>query len=239
MMYAFIEDGRISEISCGSMVPEGAVMLPADFCGVVGQRVEEFNEDWSIRPLSNRVKDGLVNLPPGYKLAGENFVPMSADELVKTGQLRLKPTEVLEGAGDKAYVREKTFIELMRDGLAEVPKGYRLVKSPEAFEGLALEPMTPNEMVKAGQMTRETAAEIYATEGRAVRSSLFQIHDDMIAKLNRRLRLANIVGEDTTALIAELQQWDAYAESLCDIPDQPGFLRGEIAWPSRPDGIQS
>lgn len=87
MIYALLDaDDRIAKIMAGDPtgVP-GALPLPPDFAGTVGMHRMEFDANWTIRPLSERVAAGYVPIPTGYKLDGEQFVALTQAERYRDG----------------------------------------------------------------------------------------------------------------------------------------------------------
>jgi len=233
--YIIIEGTKIKEHLCGP-VPDGAVKVPDGWQGVVGMDVGEFDADWQVLPLTERINRGFVKTPSGYKLVDDQFVPMSLEERVTAGIVVLSGTEVLEGSGDAAYIREKVDIEKMRDGLMPVPKGMKLVTGSDYRFGADLESMTLEEQLAAGQITQATADTLQALNIRAERDSYYKAGDDAILGLNRQLRAAEKAGEDTSTITAKITAWDAYNQALADVPEQGGFP-WKVEWPVRPDGV--
>lgn len=230
--YIKIENERIIEHICGAQ-PEGYIEVPDGFRGVVGMCVKEFDDSWNVRPLSERVKEGLVEIAPEFVLDGGNIRPKKLSELVESGLVEVDDYHVLDGEG----IREKTPRELVRDGLIEKPKGLKLVEDAEQPDGLRMEPMTLEEQVTAGEITQAAADEAQGFIIRGERATLFEAYDTAVLKLSREIRLASLDGSDASEKTAELAAWDAYAVALSKIPEQPGFP-WVVTWPVRPDGVQ-
>ena len=85
-MFILTKDNVITRILSGdpSGFP-GSIQVPSDFAGRVGQNVGEFRDDWSLKPISERVADGYVQVPRGYKLEGESFVALNQAERYEQG----------------------------------------------------------------------------------------------------------------------------------------------------------
>ena len=98
MMYAIFRDDKIQSILCGRVIEGmGAVPLPDDFRGVVGMHRAEFLDDWSVRPLSERVEAGHVQAPRGWKAVGDAFIEMSQAEKYRYGVDPVPDGMVLDG----------------------------------------------------------------------------------------------------------------------------------------------
>lgn len=81
------EDGKITAHYCGQSVPDGALEVPDNFVGRVGMYKAELTDDLTaIRPLSERVADGLVEQKDGYKISDDDteFRRMSLKEIKET-----------------------------------------------------------------------------------------------------------------------------------------------------------
>jgi hypothetical protein len=89
MKYIKVENDVITGVwaTDSAELPEGAVQVPKVFNGIKGMNVHEFDENWTLRPLSERVGLGYVKLPEGYKLDGENVVEMTDIEKYAAGVL--------------------------------------------------------------------------------------------------------------------------------------------------------
>jgi hypothetical protein len=145
MMFATIEDDRIAGIFCGDISKyPGAVALPDNFQGVVGQHIGEFNPDWSIRHLSERVAERLVTLPPGLKVKDEEIGPMTDVELIEGGLAQLPEGMVIDGE----TIRGMEPLERIKAGIDPVPPHMVL-------EGDALRPKTDEELIASNVITLE------------------------------------------------------------------------------------
>jgi len=89
MKYIKVENDIITGVwaTDSATLPEGAVRVPNGFTGIKGMNVHEFDDNWTLRPLSERVSLGYVRLPEGYKLDGENVVEMTEIEKYQSGVL--------------------------------------------------------------------------------------------------------------------------------------------------------
>lgn len=60
--------------------------VPVDNWDVrVGCDVREYDKNWTLRKLSSRVAEGLVDIPPAHTLDGEVIRPMILEERVASG----------------------------------------------------------------------------------------------------------------------------------------------------------
>lgn len=143
MMFATIHNNIIDGIYCGdkSLYPD-AINIPDSFQGVVGMRVDSFNEDWSIKPLKERVSLGAAQIPKGFKIVDDAFVPIT--ELDKS-EVEEVP-EDFKPEGDNLILLTKE--ERIEKGLEDLPKGM-------IIEEGHLRDMTDEEKVLAGDMTQE------------------------------------------------------------------------------------
>lgn len=225
--YIKIIDGRIGEHICGTPT-NGMIPVPDGFTGVVGMDEREFDDKWTVRPLKDRVVEGLVAVAPEYTVENNEVRPKTMKELVDDKLVIVDDLHVFDGVG----FREKTIREQYRDGCKPTPKGFRLVEDSTQVDGLNLVEMTLKEKVAASVITQETADYIESMNVRADRDSRFPPYDAAIARLNRKER-----GTSTEAVAAERALWDAYASALADVPEQAGFP-WHIEWPVRADGVQ-
>jgi len=73
--------------------------------------VNEYDKNGFFNPMSMRVKDGYVILPEGWKLDGEEIVPMTIEEKIIDGLIELNP--LMKAIGNN--VIPKTDAELIKD----------------------------------------------------------------------------------------------------------------------------
>jgi hypothetical protein len=62
-----------------------------------GHDRREYDKDFRVRKLSERVRDGLVCIPEGHKLSGEKIVPMTLRDKVDAGIKTLPPRTKIVG----------------------------------------------------------------------------------------------------------------------------------------------
>jgi hypothetical protein len=55
-----------------------------------GEDIREYDLNWKVLPLAQRISAGLVEVPSGWKVDGERFLPMNPAERVKAG-IDLRP----------------------------------------------------------------------------------------------------------------------------------------------------
>ncbi|MFK4764548.1 tail fiber assembly protein [Desulfobaculum sp. SPO524] len=73
-----------------------------------------------------------------------------------------------------------------------------------------------------------------ATQARAERDRLMrEVYDPAVMQLLRKRRVLSSASEDVAGIDAQLTEWDAYADVLEVVPDQPGFPNS-IEWPEAP-----
>jgi len=84
-MFITIENGIISGIYCGLKDEGNEIDVPDNFSGLVGQKVKSFYADWTIKPLSVLLDEGIETVPVGYKVENNQFVPMSEIEKMIKG----------------------------------------------------------------------------------------------------------------------------------------------------------
>lgn len=92
MEYIIIENGKIKNhfISSSKNLPTGAVEVK-NFYGNVGDPVEYYNKDWTKKSLVELVKEGLKEIPIGFKFNEDSsdFVEMSEIEKYKAGVIEI------------------------------------------------------------------------------------------------------------------------------------------------------
>ncbi len=59
--------------------------VPEDADIIDGLPLASYNDDWTLKPLSQRVAEGLVTVDAGYVLDGEEIRPMTAQERIDAG----------------------------------------------------------------------------------------------------------------------------------------------------------
>ncbi len=85
MEYIVLENGIIKEHSCAQNLPDGAIEVPSGFPGYIGLSYRALNEDFSLKPLSQQVAEGIIEQPDGYKIndADTEFLPMEQEDIDK------------------------------------------------------------------------------------------------------------------------------------------------------------
>lgn len=111
MMFAIIESDRIARILSGDITKfPGAIKLPDDFQGTVGMYQGEFNDDWTIKPTSERVAGGYLKVPKGYKLDGEQFVELTQAERYQQGVDPIPDGMILDGDDIRSMTRAELVV---------------------------------------------------------------------------------------------------------------------------------
>ncbi|WP_462328038.1 phage tail assembly chaperone [Desulfobaculum sp.] len=73
-----------------------------------------------------------------------------------------------------------------------------------------------------------------ATQARAERDRLMrEVYDPAVMQRLRKRRVLSSASADVAGIDARLAEWDAYADALEVVPDQPGFPNS-IEWPEAP-----
>ncbi len=94
MIYAIIKDDKIFCVGRADVLPSGAVEVPCVLdCG---RDIREYDAEYTLRPLADRVADGLVAVPPGYVADGETVREMTTVEKIKAGFMDLPPGMKIE-----------------------------------------------------------------------------------------------------------------------------------------------
>lgn len=161
MEYIIVENGIIVKHGCAAKKPENAQEVPSGFPGYVGLPFAALKDDLAgLKPLSQQVEEGIINLPEGYKIneADNEFIRMSQDEIDEKYPPK---TYTLEGSFDATEVR-KTFD---RDGNF----GYW---PPSGMVEMAGEQPGPAYKAVSGQWVLDDgkAAEVAMTEAKTERT---------------------------------------------------------------------
>lgn len=84
--FVIIEDGRLVGHGCG-IRPEGGDCrdVPDFFQFVAGRHVDEYDGQWRLRPLADRIADGLVVVSTAEKVVGETVVAKDRLERIRDG----------------------------------------------------------------------------------------------------------------------------------------------------------
>lgn len=88
--------------------------IPDDyFQGKVGNDIREFNGNYELLPMSERKE--YATIPEGFKIEGEEFVPMTLKERIDAGFITPSDYEIWDE--ELEQLRGKTLDELVADGL--------------------------------------------------------------------------------------------------------------------------
>lgn len=84
--FVIVKDGRLVEHGCG-LRPAGRDCrdVPDFFAFVAGRAVSEYDEAWQLRPLADRIADGLVVVSEAEKIVGETVVAKDRLERIRDG----------------------------------------------------------------------------------------------------------------------------------------------------------
>lgn len=84
--YVVIENGKIVEHCCGLLQKErDCRKVPDGFSFNQGADIRNYDSSWSLRPLIDRVRDGLVSVSKEEKIVGENIVALDWFERIVDG----------------------------------------------------------------------------------------------------------------------------------------------------------
>lgn len=91
--------------------------VPREFQGVRGQKVAEFTESWSLRPLFDRWEDGLVEINPQLKVDRDTdqIVQKGQKELIDEGFITLSPNE--KWSEDLQEIILKPWADMVEEGV--------------------------------------------------------------------------------------------------------------------------
>lgn len=125
MEYIIIDNGIIVKHGCAQTKPENALEVPSGFPGYVGLPFAALKDDISgLKPLSQQVSEGIIDLPEGYKIneADTEFIRMEQSEI--DAQYPPK-TYALEGSFEaidvkKMFDRDGNFGYWPQEGLIEM-----------------------------------------------------------------------------------------------------------------------
>ena len=106
MEQIIIKDGKIIEHLDAPELIDGAIEV-SDFNGYIGSDKGEYDSDWKLLPLHDRVSKGFVITPKGYRCEGDRFIEMTEVEKVEAGILTLPEGFMV----DNGIIRAKTVEE--------------------------------------------------------------------------------------------------------------------------------
>lgn len=237
--FIVVNDNKVLGVFDGKKFGDGrnCVDVPDDCVVQPGQDVREFDVDngWILRPLEDRMREGLVKIDPHYKVVGESIKPKSQVQLILEGIEQLPAgyklvaeADAPEGAliEDGYSIIPLTPYELMAQGIIDVPEGKKLVADPTILGGYKLEDMTPEERVTAGELTDADLLEIRKQQIRHERD--FRIQSIEWRRQRHYDEVA--LGLTPTEPIEPILR---YIKALRDVPQQPGFPE-DVVWPDEP-----
>lgn len=178
--FVVVDNNKVVMVADGQLFGDGRNCVPVpDDCPIIqGQDIREYAEDWSLRPLGERVADGLVRLDTRLEVAGETVRPKSLVKLILEGIEEVPAGNKLVAEVDAPVgfpiidgyaIVPFTPYELMAKGLIDTPEGQKLVEDASVFGGYRLETMTSDEKIETGELT---ALDISKMELRAEEAQL-------------------------------------------------------------------
>lgn len=127
MEQIIIKDGKIIEHLDAPELIDGAIEV-SDFNGYIGSDKREYDSDWKLLPLHDRVSNGFIIPPKGYRCEGDRFIEMTEVEKVEAGILTLPEGFMI----DNGIIRAKTLEE--RFSSREITEAeYRSLKNDEVI----------------------------------------------------------------------------------------------------------
>jgi len=120
--YAIVNNNKIMGHYSGpipaSPLPDGSIVVQVpDPWDTSGQDIREYDGKLNLLPLAQRVAAGLVTVPLGQKVVGENMEPMTEAERVKAGLDPRPSGQVLDvDAQGNSILRPGTIAEQVANG---------------------------------------------------------------------------------------------------------------------------
>lgn len=184
--FIVVDSNKVLGVFDGTLFGDGrnCIRVPDDCPIQQGQDVREYTSDWELRPLADRVADGLIRIDPHYEVVGDSVRPKSLVKLIFDGLEEIPAGCKMVSADDAPEsfppvdgysIVPLTPYELMAAGKIDKPQGFKLVKDESVFGGLRLDPMTLDERVAAGELTERDLARGKLT---AEMSALLQYLED-------------------------------------------------------------
>ena len=125
------------------------IIIPDNVSVTVGDRLVYYDSDWNRKPDLQLMIEGLIPVPEGYLLGGNELRSMTAIERIAAGLDELQLGFKIENG----EIIPMTAIERILAGLDEIPKGFKL-------EGGQIIEMSVSKKMKAGLITQEQLNEI-------------------------------------------------------------------------------
>lgn len=154
-MFAVVnEQKRIVAVYCGDRAPVKLALdqrfedLPDDFDGVVGDWLDEFDEQLRLRPLADRVADGTArDFPSDWTVDAKTGEPRGKTRLEKVleGTEQLVLTEKIVGG----QIMTKTDDELLAEGLITQQEWQARQPQPDPHDVLISELRAQLEQLKS------------------------------------------------------------------------------------------
>jgi len=107
MQFIKVQDDIVTGIFAGSSVMDGMREVPDNHQLLTGAKLSEYDQDYQLLPLSERVARGVVEVPEGKRLEGDEFVEMTEVEQIKAGLvepplgMKIKGDELVEMSIDE------------------------------------------------------------------------------------------------------------------------------------------
>jgi hypothetical protein len=96
MLLIKIENNVVIDIIDSDRHHDEYTKIPDDCFIGVGEDIRGYDSSWKLRPLQDRIDDGLITLTEFEKVDGENIVQKTRYDLAKEGKVTLSANEYLD-----------------------------------------------------------------------------------------------------------------------------------------------
>jgi hypothetical protein len=110
MLLIKIESNKVKDVICSDREHEGYVQIDDECFIGIGEDVRSYDSSWKLRPLQDRIDEGLVTLTEFEKVDGENIVTKTRYDLAKEGKILLAGNEYFDDEAKE--IKSGTFQEL-------------------------------------------------------------------------------------------------------------------------------
>lgn len=160
---------KITGVYCGDpgTVSQPTTAVPETFQGRTGMLLASLDEQWKLRPMSDLLRDELIEKPEGFEWddAEGDWRPATDAELIADGRKKLGKREKLEND----FVVEKSMEELDAEGLLteEERTSWRREKALRRLREIDTESIRPLRAILVGAKAQEDRDKLAALEAEA------------------------------------------------------------------------
>ena len=221
----YIKDNKIINHIVGYIEPkegEEAIEVTDGTQVNIGDDISLYHDNWEKKSDIELMKEGLLDIPSGYKLEDNKLVELTRLERILANLEELLPTEKIV---DNEIVN-KSDIEQIKEGLLSIPVGYKLendelveLSLSERIEA-GIETLSPYEKLVDNERVPKTAEELLA-DGIITQA---QYYENQIEDLKEQLRetdycvikIAEGSGtlKEYAELIAQRKEWRSQINEL-------------------------